>query len=543
MKNLVIVLTVLLGVACGGGGGGGGGSSTGGGGGGGGGSTTPGFFLDESAAPVGATVTITGGPFGSSPGTVLIGGVPAIIVSWSDTMVVIIIASGSVTGSLDLTTATAVAYSAPFTVTSGTVWYASTSGSDSNPGTQALPFRTIQRGVTAAATGDWVLIRGGTYDETIATAASGVTIAGYPGESVKNDHVGRCLTINHTNIGVKDIELDANYGTSDAVRTTNASGMKLRRLKIHEAGSTVTTSAGDGIDIEGGSNMLVEDCEIYECLAGSFSVQMDSHGIVAGNFTNLTIRRCNIYRNSGDCIQSDPDRDAWDNLVVEGCDLWTGPLPSARASWMAGQIPGENAFDSKTPAASSLAQTFTFRDCTVHGFSSGWIGNQAAFNVKEDVVGTIERCTVYDNVLAFRMRGPSATVTVRNCVIYDNVYATRYEDAIANLTYHNCTIVDSSTAHFQNGGGGGLGSGFAARNCIFEGSVPSEASGDTSNRGVATAAFAVTFVAASSRDYHLLSGASVIDVGTTLSSVTEDRDGMARPQGPAYDVGAYEYKP
>ncbi len=540
MKKLAIMLTILLGAACSGGRGGG--STSGGGGGGGGAPTTPGFFLDESAAPVGATVTITGGPFGGGPGTVLIG-VLAQIVSWSDTKVVIIIAPGSVTGSLDLTTAGAVGYSAPFTVTSGAVWYSAASGLDSNPGTKALPFRTIQRGVTAAATGDWVLIRGGTYDETVTTAAAGVTIAGYPGESAKNDHVGRCLNINHANVTVKDVEFEANYGSSDAIRTTNASGMKLRRLKIHEAGSTVTTTAGDGIDIEGGSNMLVEDCEIFECLSGSWAVQMDSHGIVAGNFTNLTIRRCAIYRNSGDCIQADPDRDAWTGLVVEGCDLWTGPLPTSRAGWTTGQIPGENAFDSKTPAASSLAQAFTFRDCTVHGFSSGWIGNQAAFNVKEDVVGTIERCTVYDNILAFRMRGPSATVVVKNCVIYDNVYATRYEDAIANLTYHNCTIVDSATAHFQNGGGGGLGTGFSARNILFEGSVPTEAAGDASNRGIATAAFAATFVASLSRDYHLLPFASVVDVGAALGTVTDDRDGVARPQGPAHDVGAFEYKP
>ena len=541
MKKLAVALMILQGVACGGGGGGG--SSSGGGGGGGAVPVTPGFFLDESAAPVGATVTISGGPFGGAPGTLLIGGVPAVIVSWTDGKVVLIIAAGSVSGSLDLTTASAVAYSAPFTVTSGTVWYASPSGSDANPGSIGLPFRTIQRGVNAAAPGDWVLVRGGTYDETVTTAAGGVTLAGYPGESAKNDHVGRCLTINHANIGVKDIEFKANYGASDAIRTTNASGMKLRRLKIHEGGSTVTTTAGDGIDIEGGSNMLVEDCEIYECLSGSWAVQTDSHGIVAGNFTNLTIRRCAIYRNSGDCIQADPDRDAWENLVVEGCDLWTGPLPTSRAGWTTGQIPGENAFDSKTPAASSLSQSFIFRDCTVHGFSSGWIGNQAAFNVKESVVGTIERCTVYDNILAFRMRGPTATVVVKNCVIYDNVYATRYESLIANLTVHNCTIVDSATAHFQNGGGGGLGAGFSARNCLFEGSVPVEAAGDASNDGVATAAFASTFVAALSRDYHLLPLASVVDGGATIPTVVNDRDGVLRPQGAAYDVGAFEYVP
>jgi len=266
-------------------------------------------------------------------------------------------------------------------------------------------------------------------------------------------------------------------------------------------------------------------------------VQTDAHGIVAGGgFTNLTIRRCSIYRCSGDSVQADPGRSPWSGLVIEGCDLWTGPLPSSKAAWVAGQIPGENALDTKTPASPAGAQTFVVRDCTIHGFSSGWIGNQAALNVKEAVSGTIERCTIYDNVLAFRMRGATnGTITVKNCVVYDSTYALRYEDGIPNLRIHNVTFADSATAHFQNGGGGGLGTGFQALNGLFQGSVPAEAAGP-SNLAVTTAAW----VSAAARDYHLAAGAAAIDAGVTIAGVTDDRDGVARPAGAAYDVGAYE---
>ncbi|MBS0633549.1 MAG: right-handed parallel beta-helix repeat-containing protein [Verrucomicrobia bacterium] len=43
-------------------------------------------------------------------------------------------------------------------------------------------------------------------------------------------------------------------------------------------------------------------------------------------------------------------------------------------------------------------------------------------------------------------------------------------------------------------------------------------------------------------DYHLTSGSPAVDAGTNFSSVgvTTDFDGTARPQGTAYDVGAYE---
>jgi len=42
-------------------------------------------------------------------------------------------------------------------------------------------------------------------------------------------------------------------------------------------------------------------------------------------------------------------------------------------------------------------------------------------------------------------------------------------------------------------------------------------------------------------DFHLLVASPAIDAGATLSEVTTDYDGTARPQGSAYDIGAYEF--
>jgi hypothetical protein len=41
-------------------------------------------------------------------------------------------------------------------------------------------------------------------------------------------------------------------------------------------------------------------------------------------------------------------------------------------------------------------------------------------------------------------------------------------------------------------------------------------------------------------DWHLQSGSPAIDAGVTLSIVPDDYDGVTRPQGAAYDMGAYE---
>jgi hypothetical protein len=49
------------------------------------------------------------------------------------------------------------------------------------------------------------------------------------------------------------------------------------------------------------------------------------------------------------------------------------------------------------------------------------------------------------------------------------------------------------------------------------------------------------FVNAAGGNYALASGSPAIDHGMTLSPVTTDYNGVARPQGAAYDIGAFEY--
>jgi hypothetical protein len=70
-----------------------------------------------------------------------------------------------------------------------TSWYVATTGLDVNPGTLALPFRTIQKAALLAQPGDTVFIRQGVYRETITPARSGasgapITFTSYNGEAV-----------------------------------------------------------------------------------------------------------------------------------------------------------------------------------------------------------------------------------------------------------------------------------------------------------------------------------------------------------------------
>ncbi|MEY3895536.1 MAG: hypothetical protein RLZZ214_1055, partial [Verrucomicrobiota bacterium] len=56
-------------------------------------------------------------------------------------------------------------------------WYVATNGNDTQAGTLAAPFRTIQRAADVMAPGDTCLIRQGTYRETVRPAASGTAAA------------------------------------------------------------------------------------------------------------------------------------------------------------------------------------------------------------------------------------------------------------------------------------------------------------------------------------------------------------------------------
>jgi hypothetical protein len=72
----------------------------------------------------------------------------------------------------------------PAIITNTNEFFVSMSGSDSNPGTMAQPFRTINRGVRAPGPGDTLSIRGGTYNENVQITGSRGVASGTPGNPI-----------------------------------------------------------------------------------------------------------------------------------------------------------------------------------------------------------------------------------------------------------------------------------------------------------------------------------------------------------------------
>ncbi|MDO8540493.1 MAG: right-handed parallel beta-helix repeat-containing protein [Opitutaceae bacterium] len=264
-------------------------------------------------------------------------------------------------------------------------------------------------------------------------AAAGSTVfAGLSGPIGARPDARKMKTLRIEKSGVyENLLIDGEWAQEDLVRIL-ADNVVLRNC-------TIRHSRRDGVEVYG-RNVRIENCHIHHLLNGTYRAEknLDAHGIT-GRPLNLTVRNCEISHVSGDALQFDPSRRdepyPWDNVMVEDCFLWTGPLDQDHAGFKRGEIPGENAFDSKTTQKEPRGSRVTFRRCLMKGWGHGAIGNGAALNLKEKVQAVVDACVFVDNDIAFRCRGTlgSAWITVRNCTVYRTSRVFRLEAGVQNL--------------------------------------------------------------------------------------------------------------
>jgi hypothetical protein len=243
--------------------------------------------------------------------------------------------------------------------------------------------------------------------------------------------------------------VDGQWTDSTLVKI-NVDNVTLRNCEIRNGKhNAVTVYARD---------VTIESCKIHHVLAGTYEDQRDAHGIT-GRPANLTIRNCDIGLTSGDSIQFDPGRGEWDNVLIENCTLWTGPLPEDAAGFKKGQRPGENAIDTKQRASNPRSR-LTIRNCVFYGWNQpSQISNIAALNLKNHVDARIENCVFRDNEICFRVRGGTgeyggALVKVENCAVYQSQVAIRAEDGIRDLKIHRLGVGDGVIKRLATAGSG-----------------------------------------------------------------------------------------
>ena len=218
-----------------------------------------------------------------------------------------------------------VSVSATFGQTS-TSFYVSTNGDDSNPGTEAAPWRTIQHAADNARAGSTVNIRGGVYEELVNISASGnssdgfITFRSYPGETAILDathftpaaRTGILTIHNQSYVRIQGLEI-CNLRTAEHRLTPlgisvigSGSHIELLKNNVHHIENTFpgrdspgSGGNGFGIAVYGTdaktpiTDLIIDGNEVHHLKTGS-----SESLVVNGNVTNFRITHNTVHDNN-----------------------------------------------------------------------------------------------------------------------------------------------------------------------------------------------------------------------------------------------------
>jgi hypothetical protein len=386
--------------------------------------------------------------------------------------------------------------------------------SDDNPGSENLPWLTIQKAADAVWAGDTVIIKSGTYNERITfgnrtrgAAGQVITFRAQPSHSVtmwgfytKYAHYLRIegFTIttdpsltgwteqNGVFISSDHVEVVDNYlynleGT--AIAGTSLGAFIAKNYIYH-------SQAGLAIS---GSDWLVEDNEVERLFSygngdSDYSRFFGDNHVIRGNFFHGT-QFSEIGDAHVDCFQT---------------------------------------FDNN----GEFAHHVTFDGNVCYDFHQGFMGEAAYY-------GNISDLIFKNNIFAHGGAWGLCVHQIHNVTVFHNVFA--------DIQYHGIGFRDGATGVvrnniFYNAGSnywasdGGLVQG--SYNILYttEGQIsPDDFPDDLVN-------IDPLLVDPTADDYHIQSGSPAIDSGLNVG-VTTDLEGTPRPQGSGYDIGAYEFTP
>ena len=149
------------------------------------------------------------------------------------------------------------------------VYYVSNDGSDSNDGSFANPFKTIQKAANTVKSGQTVYIRGGKYDERVVLKTSGtskgyITFSNYSGEKVIIDGTG----------------IDWGYDWGCLFNMNSQKYIKVIGLRVI---NSRWAGIGSQPDSNGCENVIVQDCETYNTQSSGIAFFTGANITVDGN--------------------------------------------------------------------------------------------------------------------------------------------------------------------------------------------------------------------------------------------------------------------
>lgn len=453
-------------------------------------------------------------------------------------------------------------------------YYVAPDGADSNPGTLASPFRTVQAAAASARSGDLVLVRGGTYDERVvldgAGGVRGVTYRAYPGEHPKVSQGFRVGQPGTVLDGFEVSSADIHEGQSNLVRSgieIDASGVVVQNCSLHDLSDNsdrlslnkyhaiTVTGAQKGVEILGNKivrsgyhGIYVPSQSATVHIAGNVidHAGYDSAATSYGNSFGMGIWVCG----TGCVVESNTVTYPWqdgivnlgrDNLI-RGNDVQAA-LPSSVSSVHKACIYDEagayntlyegNIFRESGGCALEFdhvtSDTAPYLARVQNNVFVGPVTYLGAIMLKSDRLATAKSVYICNNTfLSAAMYNSVPSAWQRGSIhVFNNIFAggASMIGAASGTFDHGFNLYRSSAAYPDAGGIGA-----------------SEKTGDP------------RFVGVGVGDYRLQAGSPAIDAADGDAAPATDRVGASRIDDPAVsnsgagvpvfaDIGAYEYVP
>jgi parallel beta-helix repeat protein len=368
-------------------------------------------------------------------------------------------------------------------------YYAATTGSDSNPGTLSQPFRTIRNGAKLLKPGDTLYVRNGVYTESLDDVIPGglswqqpVTISAYPGERPTIRPVSGHVIVLYCDY-VHHVVIDG-FILDGSNTTPGANGLKLA--------SDPTCGVAHHIRLQNSEIKNTPNSGIF--VGGHPYPGFLSDAGCCNEFINLDIH---------------------DNAVGmddQGYYIQSGRNLIERNRVYRNSCCGIYIFrsDSSTPHDNIVRDNEVF-DNGLTSPSGGGVG----------ILVQGERDQVYNNIVygnrlgGIYVFGDGRDIKVMNNTVYNNQGPGVIIDATTSNTSVKNNILYQNAGVIQNQGSGTI----ISNNLTLD----------------------PLFVNTATKNFSLKAGSPAIDKGMPLSEVFDDFAGLARPQGPAYDIGAFEY--
>ena len=396
----------------------------------------------------------------------------------------------------------------------GNAYYVAPEGSDSNDGSIDRPWATIQHAVNNTGPGDTVYLREGTYVQGASIrgdrgqgGADGQfwTLAGYPGEKavIKDNSIKiymteyvrvKGLTFENGSVGLNSYIKDGwTFPSHTEILDNKITGPQLRYNMIGVIGDDNLVE-GNTIIVTGGGDSL--DHGIY-VMSGSRNIIRNNYISGPRGFGIHIYDEVKQGRSGqiGDVVVEDN--------VITGSALSGGIIVATGSS------------------GSPLAKNIMIRNNII--YSNGIKGIEVRSNSKD--------VYIYNNTLYRNGEEDGDGIRIAVCC-----GSSGFIDGV--MMKNNIVDTGNSTGYHVNvGTSASVVSNLVLENNLYWPGPPDLKSiSDTS-----PVAGDPLFVDPAGADFHLRSGSAAIDKGLSLTDVPTDRDGISRPQGSAYDIGAYEY--